>query len=348
MSMVSACTAWQTQENTLDQISTLNNMRYSQLLTNLSDAIDQKDDPIPSSGVVSSGTATTVATGGLAFTLTQPFAFTNNTKTLTPSATLNWQNNWTITPVSDPQDLQNLRSLYGLLLRTDSQIAQFVMNTLTLYAAKKDGSVNVNYMAAQQQKCGISWSPYEITNPDAAAQSYFGAWNAFPAPSFTPTKEISPTTDTSEQSVCYSIYGVLGQPLGQAGNSLAAQYGLLYPRKDVVLAALRNGLSPDCRSYQINYLLVDDPENPGQKKFRHDTLFERWLFWRDANGSWAPYAPPSAPGYLGKYGNHDFWTTSTACLADFVVLAINSTANSHAAAQNASKPTGTTAAASGQ
>jgi hypothetical protein len=34
MSLVSACTAWQTQENALDQISTINNMRYSQLLTN--------------------------------------------------------------------------------------------------------------------------------------------------------------------------------------------------------------------------------------------------------------------------------------------------------------------------
>jgi hypothetical protein len=337
-----ACTAWQTQENTLDQISTLQDMRYAQVLTNLSNAIDRSNeidqrDPIPSQGVASSGTATNVATGSLAFTFTQPFDFAHNTKTFTPMAMLNSQNNWTITPISDPQDLQNLRSLYGLLYKTDREIAQFIADTLMLFAAKADGSINFSYLNTQLQHCGISTTGI-ITDPEAAAKSFFGAWNAFPEPS----------TTTDEQSECYNTYGVLGQPgpvgqkLGQVANSLAGQYGLLYPSKHVVFSSIRNGLSPGCRKYQIANLV--DTE---KRKFRHDTLFQRWLFWKNSSGGWAPYPPPAEPEWLGKYGNHDFWTTSRACLNDFIVVGINATANSHAAAQNAPKPTGPTSAVPG-
>ena len=90
-----------------------------------------------------------------------------------------------------------------------------------------------------------------------------------------------------------------------------------------------------------------DSKNFAKRIFRQDTIFKRWLFWKDPNGNWAPDSPPSEPEYLGKYDNRDFWTTSTACLGDFVVLAINATANSHAAAQNAPKPTGSTPATPG-
>jgi hypothetical protein len=335
--LVSACSAVQTQENTIQQISTIENIRYNQVLTNLSNAIDEAD-AVPSQGVTSNGVATNVATGSVAFNLTQPFDFAHNTKTFTPMAGVNWQNNWTITPISDPQDLQNLRALYSLLYRSDIDVAQFIINTLTLYASRSEGSIDTDWMATQQLNCGISWSRNEIviTNPDAAAVSYLGAWNAFPEPS-----------NIGEKSSCYSIYGVLGQPLGNPTSSLAAQYGLIYPPKKVVLAELRNGLSPECRNYQLINLIINDLQNSGKKKFRQDKLFERWLFWKKVDGTWSPYTPPSSPEYLGKYGDRDFWITSRACLADFIVLAINATANSHAAAQNAPKQTGPTPATPG-
>jgi hypothetical protein len=340
--MLLACSAVQTQENTLEQIATIDSLRYGQLLTNLSNAIDQVDS-VPSQGVPSNGVATNVSSGMFGFTFTQPFDFAHNTKTFTPTVMLNWQNNWTITPVSDPQDLQNLRSLYSLLYNTDPEIAQFVIDTLWLFAARMNGRIDTDWMDTQQKYCGVSWRRYgieitdqQITDPDAAAASYFGAWNAFPA--------------VAEESKCYVTNG---RPLGViTSTSLAKQYGLLYPSKQEVLAELRNGLSPSCRSYQLSRLRADDSQNPGKQRFRYDTLFQRWLFWKDSNGNWQPSAPNGPPQgyrleYLGKYGTHDFWTTSAACLHDFIVLSINATANSHAAAQNAPKPTGPTPATPG-
>jgi hypothetical protein len=359
-------------------------MRYSQLLKNLSDAIDQGDS-IPSTGVPSSGTATTVATGGLAFTLTQPFAFAHNTKTFTPTATLNWQNNWTISPVSDPQDLQNLRALAGLLYYRDQDIWDFVSNTLKVW--------NVNLSLEKEQReppnktktsvsedCGISPNPGKINDPTRAMEAYLDAWDAFPdyysqvslkvsfpalanhpaevtipafgsgaAPPFvtinarTPASVTVPAFLSSETHPPCFVPRRLGGGITNAG--LAESYGLLYPNKDQVSSWMRNGVSPTCREYQLPNILIDrdrPPSTPPQS-----FIFRRWLFWRDAGGHWKPYEPAVPPEYLGKYGNHDFWTTNRACLADFVVLTINATANSHAAAQNAPKQTGTTPASAG-
>ena len=251
-------------------------------------------------------------------------------------ASVNWQNNWTVIPISDPQDLQNLRSLYALLYQSDNQIAQFIVDTLTLFAAQNKGYIDVAWKAEQEQYCGLSPTDqgFIITEPYTAAASYFGAWNAFPV--------------LAEESRCYATHG---RPLGVISTVLGQQYGLLYPNKQEVLAALRNGLSPGCRSYQEANLIDPDPKDPKRKRFRQDTLFARWLFWKSSRGDWQPPYPNGPPlGYepqwLGKYGNHDFWTTSEACLNDFIVLAINATANSHAAAQNSQKG-GTTPASLG-
>jgi hypothetical protein len=40
---------------------------------------------------------------------------------------------------------------------------------------------------------------------------------------------------------------------------------------------------------------------------------------------------------LDIVATYDFWTTASACVSDFIILGINATANSHAAAQNAPK-----------
>ena len=136
-------------------------------------------------------------------------------------------------------------------------------------------------------------------------------------------------------------------PLNFISSYLAQQYGLVYPPRHVVSAFLRNGVSPGCRSYQLKFLVNHDENGNiiyyknGRVSFKDNWLFERWLFWKDDEGNWQPNYPPFEPAYLGHYGTHDFWTTSDACLSDFMILAIDSTANSHATAQ-ASPKTGST------
>jgi hypothetical protein len=141
------------------------------------------------------------------------------------------------------------------------------------------------------------------------------------------------------ETTCYGKVSTLGI----INYSLDYNYGLLYPTIRDVFSAIRNGLSPGCRDYQLKHVIV--PDETGV--IRPYVLFERWLFWRDANGKFAPYYPPSAYEYLGKYGNHEFWTTSHDCLSDFIILGINATANSHAVAVNSAK-IGPTPALSGQ
>jgi hypothetical protein len=387
MSMASACTAWQTQENTLDQISTLNNLRYSQLLTNLSDAIDHPGS-VPSQGVLSGGTATNYVTGSIGLTLTQPFAFARNTKNLSPTGTVNSQNNWSITPVSDPQDLTNLRALYSLLYRTDDEIARFILRTLILYAAKDGTTVDTNWILSQQKYCGITLGPnwreiltsptkpvtVSVDDPNKALTAYLQAWNAFPQPAgdtgpapalakadmqFAPDTTFAvklsallnhPNTSAkpnmrvqhaSSQTVSnnlkFTCFADTLTPFGFVNTYLSNLYGLLYPGPHRVFVSLRNGLSPACREYQIDHLSSNG-------RFSTDRIFQRWLFWR---GAPYPLPSPEVPEYVGRYGNRDFWTTSPACLNDFILLTINATANSHAAAQNTPKQTGTTPAPAG-
>jgi hypothetical protein len=360
MSIVSACTSWQAQENTLGQISTLEQMRYSQLLQNLANQIDRRDS-IPSLAVTSSGTATASLNGGFTFTLMQLFDFTHNTKILTPSATANWQNNWTISPISDPQDLQNLRALYGLLYRDEYAIARFIAETLIPYSySSTNGSINFDDLTNRRTDCGINWNTsgktaekafkdalydpkgkgFTITDPGVALNAYFDALAAFPS-------KTAPTQ-------CFKTI-VAGTGITNA--DLANTYGLLSPTREHLLTSLRNGYSPDCRNYQLKNL---------QLGTEVDKIFERWLFWRDSDGNWQPQdelppdvfpdgrqplplsqLPKGAFEPLGSFRNHDFWTTASACVSDFIILGINATANSHAAAQNSQKG-GPTSALSGQ
>jgi hypothetical protein len=114
----------------------------------------------------------------LGLTLNQPFAFAKNNKTLNPTVMLNWQNNWSITPVSDPQDLQNLRALYGLLYLTDTGIAQVIEDTMKTYWADTKRPIDFNSFAFKSfwhvanEQCGISLNPLGIINPDLAMEAY--------------------------------------------------------------------------------------------------------------------------------------------------------------------------------
>jgi hypothetical protein len=353
--LISGCTSLQTQENTLEQIATIRNIRYNQLLTNISLAIDQTD-PVPPQGVENSGTATTSATGGLSATVTEavglafnPFSLARSTKAFTPTASINWQNNWSITPVSDPQDLQNLRALYGLIYRTDAQIADFIEDTMKIQSASTILPIPMEYLVGTwaPQKCGISLNPPAIQNPEDAMAAYLSALKAFPEAqkqNVTDNKEKTTkpkqlvTNKNQKQLLTTKCYGDVSTT-GLDNDSLAAQYGLLYPTMHDVFVAVRNGLSPACRHYQLENMFVSGENGT----INGNILFTRWLFWRARDGSWAPSKPPSEPQYLGNYGGRDFWTTSPACIDDFILITINATANSHAAAQTAPKATTTPA-----
>jgi hypothetical protein len=237
-----------------------------------------------------------------------------------------WQNNWSITPISDPQDLQNLRALYGLLYRTDADIAQVIEDALKVYWADTRNQIDFDSFASTANEwCGISLKPaLGITNPNVAMEAYLNGLKAFPE-SFT-AEQGKPLRLRTK---CYGEVSTLGV----VNSSLAFNYGLLYPTIKDVFAAVRNGLSGGCTNYQNRWVIA--PKETGLA--RSDRLFEKWLFWRDAGGGWAPENPPYMPEYLGIYGNREFWTTSPACLSDFIILTINATANSHAAALNTQK-----------
>lgn len=118
----SACTPQVLKENALEQISTLEDMRYRQLLTNISSAI-ANPDAVPNQAVTSQGTATSSDTGMFALQFGA-----HAQKQISPTVSTVWQDNWTITPVADPQDLRNLRAIYGLLYRTDADVVQVINN----------------------------------------------------------------------------------------------------------------------------------------------------------------------------------------------------------------------------
>jgi hypothetical protein len=163
--------------------------------------------------------------------------FGHNTKTLSPSVSGNWQNNWTITPISDPQDLANLRALYGLLYRDDFEIAKFIAKTL-IFNATKNGNIDFNWIAGRQDFCGISWSPdggdsmtalldalerpygIRITDPVAAMAAYLDALNAFP----------EATASSAPSSVSYPLsVAALGIPRTSASVSVPASLSPLSP-----------------------------------------------------------------------------------------------------------------------
>jgi hypothetical protein len=148
------------------------------------------------------------------------------------------------------------------------------------------------------------------------------------------------STKNQQKILTTECYGDVSS-LGLSNDNLAYIYGLLYPTIHDVYAELRNVISPACRHYQLENMFVSR-ENGIVKG---NILFTRWLFWKAPNGSWAPNDPPFVPEYLGKYVGRDFWTTSMPCLNDFIILSINATANSHAAAQNVPKVTPTPALA---
>lgn len=234
--------------------------------------------------------------------------------------------------------------------------------------------IDINFLVNRWAPlCGISLNPPGIQNPNLAMEAYFNAMKAFPQYSSSYRILTNPEQNSSDKKqssaaqrqnsiqdltsasknvlakqagskeeskkiLTTTCYGDVSS-LGLANDVLAYNYGLLYPIISDVFAAIRNGISPACRHYQLENMFVSGENGI----IKGNILFTRWLFWKAPDGSWAPNQPPFEPRYLGRYAGRDFWTTSPSCINDFIILAINATANSHAAAQNAPKATPTPA-----
>jgi hypothetical protein len=396
LSLVS-CAAIQLKENTSQMASTIEDIRVTQLLTNIADQID-RHDVIPSGVFVDTGTAEASLGGTLSATLPS-MNLAKNTRSLTPTVTGSWTDSWSLDPISDPQDLNNLRALYGVIYRPDSDIANFIYATIQLYHKGPPPYPPDDQYGPTPEACGIAppvpaqGLPPRIINSRLAMQAYFAALKAFPysndpvnQPESVPNPRdrhskikaaIAKHTDPKDQNLaelwasehndCFDpkpsdqdgttahastivappIPGPAGRvagipasqavitasdnkPVIQTTATLNTYFGLTYPTRDMVHDELRNGTSVDCRYYEISALA-----------HQNDALFARWLFWRNPDGSWAPVK--DAPEHLvslGTYNGHEFFTPAPACVSDFMILAISSVANSHAASQATPKSAG--------
>ena len=265
-------------------------------------------------------------------------------------ASINWQNNWGITPISDPQDLQNLRALYGLIYRTDAQVAEFIGDLIKIQVFHINRPIDMNLVS--NIVVATVWDIFESAwnnEPKCSNGGLFQWIESIPSIFFFLQVVAEPDTrlqwnktkfywikQTEQKILTTTCYGPVSS-LGLANDQISYVYELLYPTIEEVLAVLRNGSSPACRHYQLENMFVSRENGI----IKGNILFTRWLFWKSPDGSWSPNNPPSEPEYLGKYGGRDFWTTSPGCVNDFIILSINSTANSHAAALNAPKTTPT-------
>ena len=388
---LASCVHTQLTENTLEAASTVETLRADQFFDNLSDAIDV-EDRVPSLVVVNTGQASTTA--GLSLSAQLPaMNLSKNTRTLTPTANGSWTDFWSLSPVSDPQDLRNLRALYSLLYRDDNKVAKIIYETMEVYG--------VQDAPEAQQGCGISIGASKdpntarIIDATKALPAYLVAMQSFPTvedgnttPPAAPTgngtsnaasgsKKAKNTSDTgtSDHAAAASSTKATSAKKAKATTpatattakattesgetkncfnnntiqisisaSLAKSYGLLYPNAQQVTGDFRNGTSPSCREYQLDHLRLNGQLDPKR-------LFARWLFWKNPDQSWGPEAPSAKTlktlqPYPGTFGvsNRQFWLADTACVSDFIILAIDSTANSHAAAQASPKgsnvPTG--------
>jgi hypothetical protein len=130
-SILATCASTQLNYNSLDLAASVDSLITRQLLFNLARTLDDQYS-IPSQIKLAAGSANTtnsvtpnisyplsnsvVATNQLVSaatrTITQSTATTNPSRSLTVAATDQWQQGWTLDPVTNPDDLRRLRSLY--------------------------------------------------------------------------------------------------------------------------------------------------------------------------------------------------------------------------------------------
>ncbi len=94
---------------------------------------------------------------------------------------------------------------------------------------------------------------------------------------------------------------------GKGGSGKAPPVGL---RWTDALQILKHGDSIGCKYFQ------EDNSRHGDRGLP----FRRWLYWRQASGSWLPNTPDAIPQSLGHYGDWEIGITSRACFNDFVIM----------------------------
>src|SRR5215471_268989 len=118
---LAGCASYQLNSNTLEIGSTVESLQTKQVLHNISKFIDNPDT-IPDQIAIASGTITTLNVVTPSFTDTKNSAVAiaaTTTRTKTVTSGLNalpvsdqWQQAWSVQPVTDGDDLWRLRALY--------------------------------------------------------------------------------------------------------------------------------------------------------------------------------------------------------------------------------------------
>jgi hypothetical protein len=274
--LLTSCVAEQLSQTLTGVASQIHVLRERQLLDNVSVAIDEPD-ATPSQLVLSTGQASSTVVGMINAVFTNPFDVGHNTKTLSPGINNTWATNWNMSPVSDPTDLTNLRALYGLLYRSDEQIASIIYDRSYLAGTS---------LAQLREGCGIEIDPNAktktIVNPEQALIAYLFAldayWISTPPPAASdPTEQqsgsqslqsSSRSTGENKNFNCFESQvgkppmkiATLNQripqnvtPTGPGTLGLGTtiqQFSLFYPAPYMVADQIRNGLSAECRRYQ--------------------------------------------------------------------------------------------------
>jgi hypothetical protein len=115
---LAACVSPQLGFETLDIGSTLKPMRSTQIMNNIAETINESDT-VPNQFVISNGNANVgLNLGPLGVSLPE-FNFSQHTKILTASVQNTVSGQWQFGSVNDPQDLQNLRGIYRLVVNTE-------------------------------------------------------------------------------------------------------------------------------------------------------------------------------------------------------------------------------------
>jgi hypothetical protein len=112
---ISGCVSSQLSFETLDVGGTLGPMRSDQILSNIAQTISETD-AVPNQFVISNGNANSALNLG-------PFNFMENFSMPSKAFSASLQNSitaqWQFGSVNDPQDLQNLRALYRIVVNTE-------------------------------------------------------------------------------------------------------------------------------------------------------------------------------------------------------------------------------------
>jgi hypothetical protein len=108
--LLTGCVAAQMNANALDVASTIGDLQTRQVLQNLSRFIDDPD-AIPAQAILLAGFVQ--ARNSASASATFPLDMVNKfAREFTPSATIEWTDNWYLVPVTDGDDIRRLRALY--------------------------------------------------------------------------------------------------------------------------------------------------------------------------------------------------------------------------------------------